>query len=56
MTSSNWKLTVALKLMATVLALTANGDSTSTNTTQKNAVTNVLEASDPRLPRGDSIM
>jgi hypothetical protein len=50
------RLTVALKLIPTVLALTAKGLSTKANTIQKNAVTKVLPASDHRLPNGDSTM
>lgn len=49
------KLTVALKLIPTVLALTAHSFFTIANTTQKNAVRNVLPARDHRLPRLDSI-
>lgn len=47
-------IVVALRLIPTVLARTASGPCTSTNTTQKNAVTNVLHASDPRRPSGVS--
>ncbi len=48
------ELTVALKLIPTVLARTAHDSCTIANTMQKNAVTNVLPASDHRLPKGDS--
>ncbi len=49
-------IVVALRLIPTVLALTAHDDSTITNTTQKIAVTNVLPANDQRRPRRDSII
>ena len=49
-TSQNRKPTVTLKLIPTVLALTAHVDSTSTNTTQKNAVMKVLPARDHLRP------
>lgn len=44
-------IVVALRLMTTVLTRTANGPSTNVKITQKKAVTNVLQASDPRRPR-----
>ena len=47
--------TVALRLMPTVLAVTANCPSTMANMMQNTAVTNVLPARDKRRPRGDSI-
>jgi hypothetical protein len=46
--------TVALKLIPTVLALTAHSACTIANTTQKTAVQKVLAASDQRLPKLDS--
>ena len=47
-------IVVELKLITTVLARIANGPSTIVNIKQKNAVKNVLAASDPRRPIGDS--
>jgi len=47
-------IVVALRLIPTVVALTAQVDDTSTNTVQKNAVMNVLPARDHRLPSGVS--
>lgn len=43
-------IVVTLRLIPTVLALTAHVDSTSTNTTQKNAVMKVLPARDHLRP------
>ena len=49
------QLTVPLKLMPTVLKLTAHLDLTRTNNTQKKVVINVLPASDHLRPSFDLI-
>lgn len=51
----NVVLTVALRLIPTVLILTAQVDFTRIKTMQKNAVTKVLPANDHLRPRRDSI-
>lgn len=48
-------LTVALRLIPTVLARTSHGCSTIANIQQKSAVRKVLPARDRRRPNGDSI-